>query len=89
MGMTVVKSFAREPAEIVNVKELNRDLARRAEQRARVEGQLQGWTTAAVGGIIVGVLWLAGHELGAGRLTASAFSRPHSSTTPGKTIRRV
>jgi ABC-type multidrug transport system fused ATPase/permease subunit len=70
VGMAIVKAFVKQSTEAENVKELNADIAKRATRRARVEGQLQGWATAAVGGTSVLVLALAAQEAMAGRLTA-------------------
>lgn len=72
-GLAVVKAFVRQDAEADHVKELNKDIARRATRRALVAGQLQGWAAAAValGGVLV--LFLATREAVAGRLTAGSL----------------
>jgi ABC-type multidrug transport system fused ATPase/permease subunit len=73
VGMAIVKAFVKQAAEAENVKELNADIAKRATRRWRIEGQLQGWTTATIAGGSVAVLALAAREAAAGRLTAGTL----------------
>lgn len=73
VGMVIVKAFVRQSKEAGNVQELNADIARRAARRWRIDGQLQGWTTAAVALGSVAVLGLAAWEADANRLTAGTL----------------
>ena len=72
-GMSVVKAFVKQEAEAENVKELSRDIARRATRRAAVEARLQGWTTVTLALGSVAVLAIAAREGNAGRLSAGTL----------------
>jgi subfamily B ATP-binding cassette protein MsbA len=72
-GMAVVKAFGKQDTEAENVKELSRDIARRATRRAGVEARLQGWTTATLALGSVAVLAIAAREASGGRLSAGTL----------------
>ena len=72
-GMAVVKAFVKQDAEAESVKELSRDIARRATRRAGVEARLQGWTTVTLALGSVAVLAIAAREAAAGRLSAGSL----------------
>jgi ATP-binding cassette, subfamily B, multidrug efflux pump len=72
-GVRVVKAFAQEESELLQFERLNQEYIRRNVSLIRLWGIFYPLMAALIGLSSVGLLWMGGREVVAGRLTLGEF----------------